>query len=257
MAELCARTPSETVTAIRRRAAARQAVEDLAAALERVPPLPRLQAREALEELVRVINGSRDTPEFRNPADDLAAILIRAHHHALEADCLDAYARVFHAAWAATSASWAAASADYEVAIAAARDAFAAAGADHDHTALYMSASHGASVVCRAGSLLSGQRGGPLLAVLSRVFESLDAVMGDHEAHTRLDNVLQHARDHFLHADLSQADLAEAWLEGVVWTPATTCWPVAWRDRIEQESIEIFPGVWQIRSGNLREEVPV
>src|SRR5215468_5151495 len=71
MAELCARTPDETVTAIRSRAAARLAVNDLAAAFVTVPPLARLQARAALEELVRLINGSHDTCGSSQPADDL------------------------------------------------------------------------------------------------------------------------------------------------------------------------------------------
>src|SRR5262249_35879632 len=54
------------------RAAARQAVNDLAAAFETVPPLARLQAREALEELVGLLNGTHDTCILDNSTDDLA-----------------------------------------------------------------------------------------------------------------------------------------------------------------------------------------
>src|SRR5262249_33139132 len=114
-----------------------------------------------------------------------------------------------------------------------------------------------ASVASQAGSLLTGQCDGPLITALQRVFVSLSAVVDDEEACERLDDVLQQARDDFRHADLTNADLAGAWLDGVKWTPAATCWPAEWRDRIEQYSVEIFPGVLQVRCGNLREKVPM
>ncbi|WP_040862843.1 hypothetical protein [Nocardia niigatensis] len=68
---------------------------------------------------------------------------------------------------------------------------------------------------------------------------------------------LQRFLNDFIGADLSQADLDGMHLVGVRWS-LTTLWPsLEWRDRIEQSSIEISDGIYEIGGDESRQRAAV
>ncbi len=59
---------------------------------------------------------------------------------------------------------------------------------------------------------------------------------------------LDRARSDFSQADLRDADLTGLSLEGVRWSRATV-WPPEWAEWVEQASVEVEPGIFEIRGG--------
>ena len=76
------------------------------------------------------------------------------------------------------------------------------------------------------------------------------------DACQRLVDIVYRARDDFLDADLTEVDLTGIWLKGMQWT-ASTRWPAAWEEEIQQNSEEIALGIWEVRRGNTREKALV
>lgn len=61
---------------------------------------------------------------------------------------------------------------------------------------------------------------------------------------------LQRALSDFTRANLRNADLVWASLDGLRWS-ATTRWPLNWVERIERDSVEVEPGIFEIRGGTM------
>ncbi|WP_322748403.1 MULTISPECIES: hypothetical protein [unclassified Frankia] len=62
------------------------------------------------------------------------------------------------------------------------------------------------------------------------------------------------ARTDFTQADLRDATFTSVDLEGVRWS-AQTRWPPGWAERVEQDSIEVAPGIFEIRRGGIHNRV--
>lgn len=72
------------------------------------------------------------------------------------------------------------------------------------------------------------------------------ALNGAHTAARARD--LDRAMIDFTVADLRDADLTGLSLTGIRWSRATQ-WPPAWAERVEQASVEVEPGIFEIRGG--------
>ncbi len=72
----------------------------------------------------------------------------------------------------------------------------------------------------------------------------------------RIRVALDRVRDDFTEADLRWADLEGLSLEGVRWS-ATTRWPAGWVERVERDSVEVAPGVFEVRRGQGHDRILV
>jgi hypothetical protein len=60
---------------------------------------------------------------------------------------------------------------------------------------------------------------------------------------------LSRSRNDFAGADLRDIDLRGVRLNGIRWSEDTTVWPAEYRDRIRRHSVEIAPGLFEVRPG--------
>jgi hypothetical protein len=85
---------------------------------------------------------------------------------------------------------------------------------------------------------------------LARDLLALDLPVARDLARTRdLARDLDRARNDFSSADLRGIDLTNVQLEGLRWSKEGTKWPTEWIDQIERDSVEIKPGLFEIRGG--------